>query len=133
MRIQSVKVVACGVAALLAGCAGGSGGGGQLDVGTAGRAEKLELLLDDRGNLAEVEYHLMPEAVPEAVRAAMRNLHPGARVFGAEREALKGVTYWELAREANLEREVSAIQTDVTRSRAAVERGSQGLASWTCR
>ena len=68
MRIQSVKVVACGVAALLAGCAGGSGGGGQLDVGTAGRAEKLELLLDDRGNLAEVEYHLMPEAVPEAVR-----------------------------------------------------------------
>ena len=64
-------------------------------------AEKLEIQVDHAGNRTEVEYHILPDAVPEAVRKAMDELHPGGPFIGAEKEFENGVLYYELTREVD--------------------------------
>ncbi|MHC4547456.1 MAG: hypothetical protein ACYTEZ_01655 [Planctomycetota bacterium] len=61
-------------------------------------AEQVEMALDARGRPTEVEYHISPDQVPEAVRQAMDKLHPGGAYSGAEKEWNDGKLYYELTR-----------------------------------
>lgn len=62
-------------------------------------AVKIELQLDAAGDMQEIEYHVLPHTVPQAVRDAMEKLQPGGRVTGAEKEYLGNTIYWEVAKE----------------------------------
>lgn len=62
-------------------------------------ARKLEVLVDRKGRVVEVEYHVDPSEVPDAVRDAMERLHPGGRTTGAERELAGEELGYELAKE----------------------------------
>lgn len=73
------------------------GGGTAIDLASARAAEKLELSLDGAGRPDEIEYHIPPSEVPEAVRRAMDELMPGDDV-GAEKEWNGGRLYYELSR-----------------------------------
>ncbi len=59
---------------------------------------KLEVQVDHRGNMVEIEYHINPAAVPAAVKSAMDALHPGDPFTDAEREYQGGQVYYELNR-----------------------------------
>ena len=80
---------------LLAGCASGP----TLHTDDALAAEKLEVALDSNGMPTEIEYHVNPAAVPEAVHAAMNALHPGGAATGAEKEYEGDDLYWELSKD----------------------------------
>ncbi len=60
-------------------------------------ADMIELRVDGKGAVQEIEYHLPPGEAPEAVRAAMNELYPGAAHLAAEKELEGGVLYWELS------------------------------------
>jgi hypothetical protein len=62
-------------------------------------AESLEMQYDEQGARGEVEYHILPEAVPAEVRASMDALHPGGRAVAAEKEYHGSTLYWELTKE----------------------------------
>ncbi|MDJ0976796.1 MAG: hypothetical protein QNJ98_20240 [Planctomycetota bacterium] len=74
-----------------------AGGGTALDLDAARSATKLELSLDGAGRPDEIEYHIPPSEVPEAVRQAMDAVAPGPDV-GAEKEYNGGRLYYELSR-----------------------------------
>jgi len=74
----------------------------------ASAAEKIEVQFDATGRRTEVEYHILPEAVPAEVRAAMDALHPGGAAIAAEREYDGSTLYWELTKEIE-GREVEAM------------------------
>ncbi len=61
-------------------------------------AKKLEVQIDDEGQMTEVEYHISPTDVPAAVQEAMDRLHPGGAYTDAEREYHGGKVYYELNR-----------------------------------
>ena len=62
-------------------------------------AESVEIQLDENARPVEVEYHILPAAVPANVMAAMDELHPGGRAVEAEKEFVGGVLYWEVTKE----------------------------------
>lgn len=68
------------------------------DNGHAAGARKLEVQVDKAGRYTEVEYHIAPDEVPAAVRAAMDKMHPGGPFEDAEREMDGGKLYYELTR-----------------------------------
>lgn len=68
-------------------------------VADAREAESVEMQVDLAGRPKEVEYHVLPDAVPEAVQKAMNDLHPGAPFIAAEKEYEGGVLYYELTAE----------------------------------
>ena len=72
-----------------------------IDVGEARSARKIEIQVDARGGIVEVEYHADPASIPEIVRQAMDRLHPGGPFTDAERELNDGVLYYELSREVD--------------------------------
>ena len=82
-------------ATLLTGC---QATGAALDVPSALEAHKLEIQVDGNGRRVEIEYHLLPSQVPQAVRDAMDALHPGEAFSAAEKEWNDGVLYYELTR-----------------------------------
>lgn len=71
------------------------------DAADAAAAAKIEVQVDEGGAYKEVEFHVAPDAVPEAVRKAMDALHPGGEYTDAEKERAGGVLYWELCREVD--------------------------------
>lgn len=66
------------------------------DIDDARLAKKIEMQVDKNGRIQEIEFHTDPSVVPEAVRAAMRKLHPEGSFTGAEIERQDGVLYYEL-------------------------------------
>ncbi|MHC4471309.1 MAG: hypothetical protein ACYS99_10130 [Planctomycetota bacterium] len=70
-----------------------------LNTADALAAVKIEILIDEKGQMGEIEYHISPKGVPEAVKKAMDELHPGGPYTGAEKEVNEGVLYYELTRE----------------------------------
>lgn len=82
-----------------------------VDVNHAQAARKLEMQIDAGGRTVEVEYHISPDLVPQAVRDAMDRLHPGGAFTGAEREQHDGQLYYELSRSI-AGREVEAMFTE---------------------
>ena len=64
-------------------------------------ARKLEIQVDAQGKTVEIEYHIRPQEVPDSVRKAMDELHPGGPFTGAERETHGGIVYYELTRVVN--------------------------------
>jgi len=75
--------------------------GVKWDNESAATARTLEVTQDAKGARTEVEYHIAPEEVPQAVRDAMDRLHPGGAFDDAEREYNDGVLYYELSRKVN--------------------------------
>lgn len=71
------------------------------DIDDARSAVKLEIGVDKNGAYNEIEYHIEPDRVPAAVKAAMDKLHPGGPFVAAERERNNGQLYFELSREVN--------------------------------
>jgi len=70
-------------------------------------SEKLEFQLNEKGRVDQIEYHIAPAGVPEAVRAAMARLHPDGEITGAEKEWHHGTLYYELtSKKGGLETEV---------------------------
>lgn len=86
-------LAALAVAALAAGCAS-SGTAWRIDTGL--EAESIELQVDADGTIVEIEYHVLPDAVPQAIHDAMARLHPGGVPTGAEKEWIGDTLYWEL-------------------------------------
>ncbi|MFV1959552.1 MAG: PepSY-like domain-containing protein [Planctomycetota bacterium] len=66
------------------------------DIDDARIATKIEIQVDKAGNVLEAEFHVDPQVVPAAVRAAMEKLHPGGTFTDAEIERQDGVLYYEL-------------------------------------
>jgi hypothetical protein len=85
-----------GISALLALPACQSGA--TWDNDSAASARMLEVQVNSAGRHSEVEYHIAPAEVPEAVQRAMNQLHPGGPFEDAERESHGGKTYYELSR-----------------------------------
>jgi hypothetical protein len=86
---------------ILAALAACGGRGARWESDSAATAKKLEVQVDKRGHPGEIEYHIAPNEVPEVVRRAMDQLHPGGPYDDAEREHEKGVLYFELSRKVN--------------------------------
>lgn len=84
-------ITALFAAALCAGCSSIS-----YDAEWARRANLVEARIDAGGNLAEVEYHIPPNTVPDPVRSAMLELYPGATLTSAEYEVARGGDFYEL-------------------------------------
>ncbi len=59
-------------------------------------SKSLEFQLNEKGRVDQIEYHIAPAGVPEAVRAAMTRLHPDGTITGAEKEWHHGTLYYEL-------------------------------------
>lgn len=76
-------------------------GGAKWNNADALAAQKLEVQVDGKGHYTEVEYHVSPDVVPQAVRAAMDKLHPGGAFTDAEKEWNEGKLYWELSRKVS--------------------------------
>jgi hypothetical protein len=74
-----------------------SSGTWRIDEGLA--AEKIELQVGAGGEVQEIEYHVRPGMVPDAVRDAMDSLHPGGRATGAEKEYIGSTLYWEVTKQ----------------------------------
>ncbi|MFQ5505373.1 MAG: PepSY-like domain-containing protein [Planctomycetota bacterium] len=91
--MKSFYVAMLGTSLIVCGCRGPG-----LNNAEAGAANKIEIALGSGGQYAEVEYHIPPERVPQAVRDAMNRLHPGAAFDDAEKEIIAGTTYYELTR-----------------------------------
>jgi hypothetical protein len=96
MRIATSVLAAVLAAILLPAC---QSPGWKTDDALA--ADSLELVMDDLGMAADVEYHIPPEDVPAVVRQAMDRLHPGGPFTGAEKEYEGGLLYYELTREVD--------------------------------
>ena len=92
--MKSTTLAACATVCVAAACQSSV----QFVPEHAQHVTKLEIQYDEAGALAEVEYHVAPEAVPPAVRAAMDALHPGGPYTDAEHEFVDGEPYWELNR-----------------------------------
>lgn len=71
------------------------------DRAAAADCKSIEMQVDNQGKPTEIEYHIAPSEVPEAVQAAMRKLHPNARFTAAEHERHGRTTYWELTAKVN--------------------------------
>jgi uncharacterized membrane protein YkoI len=71
-------------------------------------AQSVEIQLDADAHPLEVEYHVLPDAVPAGVMAAMDALHPGGRAIAAEMEYVGTTLYWEVSKEVD-GREVEAM------------------------
>ncbi|MHC5010121.1 MAG: PepSY-like domain-containing protein [Planctomycetota bacterium] len=69
------------------------------DIEAARNAVKFEIQVDESGKHTELEIHIPPEAVPQAVRDAMDQLHPGGPFTGAEMEWEGEAIFYELTRE----------------------------------
>jgi len=72
--------------------------GTQWSADDAANCKSLEVQVDERGGMVEVEYHVAPSVVPATVQAAMDRLHPGGPFTAAEKEWNGGVLYYELSR-----------------------------------
>jgi len=120
MHAKNVAVVVL-VLALTAGCRTTKSRAGAWDGAEALAAEKIEMQVDEHGRTVELEYHVAPSVVPQAVHAAMDRLHPGGSVVDAEREYVGGQLYWELTKEIG-GREVEAMfRPDGTLYREEIE------------
>jgi len=73
-------------------------GRAQWDNASAAASTKLEVQMNEKGRMQEIEYHIAPTQVPQAVRDAMDRLHPGGRFDDAEKEWNEGRLYYELSR-----------------------------------
>ena len=71
------------------------------DIDDARIATKIEIQVDKSGNFREIEFHVDPAVVPDAVRAAMTKLHPGGKHVDAEIERQNGITYYEVTSETD--------------------------------
>jgi len=87
----------CGVGVPVAAAPSGQA----IRVSDARMAQKIEMQVGYDGAPKEIEYHILPEQVPDAVQKAMDDLHPGGAFTGAEKEYEGGVLYYELTREAD--------------------------------
>jgi len=93
------KLISCAAAvALLIALPACQSARAQWDNVSAGAAKTLEVQVDEKGKMKEVEYHVTPTQVPQAVRDAMDRLHPGAPFDDAEKEWHGGSLYYELSR-----------------------------------
>lgn len=89
----SRRALACALP-FLAACSNGA----QWRMEDAAAADSLELQLDASGVTREIEYHVAPGTVPDAVHEAMNALHPGGEAVGAEREYVGELLCWELTK-----------------------------------
>jgi hypothetical protein len=107
-------VALCAIAILLTACVGVSRtyvqrteyvssphGGIDWDLEDARQAVKIETAVGGSGRHLEIEYHIPPDDVPQAVRDAMDALYPVGTYVGAEKESSGGELYYELAKEVN--------------------------------
>ena len=95
--MKGMVISATLIAGALLVTAGCESSGTGFDVAAARDSESIEMQIDQKGRLSEVEYHVAPKSVPQPVQDAMSRLHPSARITGAEREISDGVLYWELS------------------------------------
>ncbi|HGY92225.1 MAG TPA: hypothetical protein ENK43_13735 [Planctomycetes bacterium] len=73
-------------------------------------SNSAEIAIDHQGRIRNIEYHIEPGAVPQAVRDAMDALHPGGAYVGAEKEVTEERILFELTRRVE-GREVEALFT----------------------
>jgi hypothetical protein len=100
MKSWAIIVTLLAVLPLFLSCQKATAGGeSALDAKDMLAAVKIEMLIGPEGNPEEIEYHIPPADVPEAVKKAMDKLHPGGPFTGAEKEMNEGILYYELTRE----------------------------------
>ncbi len=73
-------------------------------------SNSAEIGIDHHGRITNIEYHIDPGDVPQAIRDAMDALHPGGEYVGAEKEVTEGRVLFELTRRVD-GREVEALFT----------------------
>jgi hypothetical protein len=60
--------------------------------------ETVEVGIDDGGRVRVVEFHVPPDALPAAIRAAADREMPGGEIVGCEKEYVDGVLHWEVTK-----------------------------------
>jgi hypothetical protein len=120
MHEKNVVAVAL-ILAVTAGCRSMETGTDSWNTSEALAAERIEMQVDERGKTVELEYHVAPGMVPQAVRAAMDRLHPGGSAVDAEKEYVGGKLYWEITKEIGGRAVEAMFQPDGTLYREEVE------------